>query len=592
LAEFQNPQQEPGTERRLLLVFALTFLAIILFQPLLKKYGPQPPEPKPEASQPQNPQTQQTQAQPPAAAGTAATATRSSIPKGAAAAQASKQASSESETVIENDLYRIVFTNRGGQVKSWVLKKYKDRPDGNPLELVNNVAAEKYGYPLSLWLYDESLRSTVNSALYVASSTSSRAPAEVTFEYSDGDVTVHKTYKFDHSYVVETQTSVKLKGAVVTAFPMWPAGFGDQTNGPAYAAGQIAYQYDSKVERLAVKKIGSGATLPGPLHWAGIEDQYFAAVFIPQDSQSAALVTLRNTIEIPHDASDRNNKQLDKVEVLGAGVGSLKGPTANRLYVGPKALEDLEKVQVPGLTGAEPDLRAIVDFGWLGVIARPLFLWLKWTHEHVVRNWGWAIVIQTLIINLALLPLRLSQMKSMLKMQRVAPQIKAIQEKYKKYSLRDPRKAEMNQEVSALYKKEGVNPAGGCLPLVIQMPFLFAYYRMLGVAIDLRHAGWGWVHDLSAPDPHYILPIAIVVTMFFMQRLTPQAGMDPTQQKMMNIMMPVMLGYISLNLASGLCLYWSMGNLIGLVQQAVMNRTALGREMREMMEKRARKKDK
>ncbi len=592
MAEFQNPQQEPGTERRLLLVFALTFLAIILFQPLLKKYGPQPPEPKPEASQPQNPQTQQTQAQPPAAAGTAATATRSSIPKGAAAAQASKQASSESETVIENDLYRIVFTNRGGQVKSWVLKKYKDRPDGNPLELVNNVAAEKYGYPLSLWLYDESLRSTVNSALYVASSTSSRAPAEVTFEYSDGDVTVHKTYKFDHSYVVETQTSVKLKGAVVTAFPMWPAGFGDQTNGPAYAAGQIAYQYDSKVERLAVKKIGSGATLPGPLHWAGIEDQYFAAVFIPQDSQSAALVTLRNTIEIPHDASDRNNKQLDKVEVLGAGVGSLKGPTANRLYVGPKALEDLEKVQVPGLTGAEPDLRAIVDFGWLGVIARPLFLWLKWTHEHVVRNWGWAIVIQTLIINLALLPLRLSQMKSMLKMQRVAPQIKAIQEKYKKYSLRDPRKAEMNQEVSALYKKEGVNPAGGCLPLVIQMPFLFAYYRMLGVAIDLRHAGWGWVHDLSAPDPHYILPIAIVVTMFFMQRLTPQAGMDPTQQKMMNIMMPVMLGYISLNLASGLCLYWSMGNLIGLVQQAVMNRTALGREMREMMEKRARKKDK
>ncbi len=519
-------------------------------------------------------------------------ATRSATPKGAAAAPATKQASDESETVIENDLYRIVFTNRGGQVKSWVLKNYKDRPDGNPLELVNKVAAEKYGYPLSLWLYDESLRTKVNSALYVATSTSSRAPGEITFEYSDGDVTVHKAYKFDHSYVVEMQTSVELKSAAVMAFPMWPAGFGDQTNGPSYAASQTAYQYDNKVERLAIKKISSGGTLPGPLHWAGIEDQYFAAVFIPQDPPNAALVTLRNTIEIPHDASDRNNKQMDKVEVLGAAVGNLKGPTADRLYVGPKALEDLERVQVPGITGAEPDLRAIVDFGWLGLIARPLFLWLKWTHDHIVRNWGWAIIIQTLIINLALLPLRLSQMKSMLKMQRVAPQIKAIQEKYKKYSLRDPRKAEMNQEVSALYKKEGVNPAGGCLPLVIQMPFLFAYYRMLGVAIDLRHANWGWVHDLSAPDPWHILPIAIVVTMFFMQRMTPQAGMDPTQQKMMNILMPVMLGYISLNLAAGLCLYWSMGNLIGLVQQAVMNRTALGREMREMMEKRARKKDK
>ena len=590
MAEFQNPQQEPGTERRLLLVFALTFLVIMLFQPLLKKYGPQPPAPKPQASQPQNPQTTQPQAPPPAAAGMAAT--RSATPKGAAAAPATKQASDESETVIENDLYRIVFTNRGGQVKSWVLKNYKDRPDGNPLELVNKVAAEKYGYPLSLWLYDESLRTKVNSALYVATSTSSRAPGEITFEYSDGDVTVHKAYKFDHSYVVEMQTSVELKSAAVMAFPMWPAGFGDQTNGPSYAASQTAYQYDNKVERLAIKKISSGGTLPGPLHWAGIEDQYFAAVFIPQDPPNAALVTLRNTIEIPHDASDRNNKQMDKVEVLGAAVGNLKGPTADRLYVGPKALEDLERVQVPGITGAEPDLRAIVDFGWLGLIARPLFLWLKWTHDHIVRNWGWAIIIQTLIINLALLPLRLSQMKSMLKMQRVAPQIKAIQEKYKKYSLRDPRKAEMNQEVSALYKKEGVNPAGGCLPLVIQMPFLFAYYRMLGVAIDLRHANWGWVHDLSAPDPWHILPIAIVVTMFFMQRMTPQAGMDPTQQKMMNILMPVMLGYISLNLAAGLCLYWSMGNLIGLVQQAVMNRTALGREMREMMEKRARKKDK
>jgi len=591
LAEFQNPQQEPGTERRLLLVFALTFLVIMLFQPLMKKYGPQPPAPKPEASQTQNPPTVQPQAQAPPAAGIAAPS-RSSTSKGAAAAPATKQASSESETVIENDLYRIVFTNRGGQVKSWVLKKYKDKPDGNLLELVNKVSAEKYGYPLSLWLYDESLRNKVNSALYVATSTNSQAPAEITFEYSDGDVTVHKAYRFDHSYVVEIQTSVELKGASVTTFPIWPAGFGDQTKGPDYAASQIAYQYDNKVERLAIKKISSGGTSPGPLHWAGIEDQYFAAVFIPQDPLNAALVTQRNTIEIPHDPSDRNNKQMDKVEVLGAAVGNMKGPTSDRLYVGPKALVELEKVQVPGITGAEPDLRAIVDFGWLGVIARPLFLWLKWTHDHVVGNWGWAIVIQTLIINLALLPLRLSQMKSMLKMQRVAPQIKAIQEKYKKYSLRDPRKAEMNQEVSALYKKEGVNPAGGCLPLIIQMPFLFAYYRMLGVAIDLRHAPWGWVKDLSSPDPFYALPIAIVVTMFFMQRLTPQAGMDPTQQKMMNIMMPVMLGYISINLAAGLCLYWSMGNLIGIVQQSVMNRTALGREMREMMEKRARKKEK
>lgn len=310
---------------------------------------------------------------------------------------------------------------------------------------------------------------------------------------------------------------------------------------------------------------------------------------MPQDPQNATMVTLRNSIEIPHSASD---KQMDKVDVLGAAVGNLRGPTMARLYVGPKALADLEAVSVPGITGAEPDLRAIIDFGWLGIIARPLFLWLKWMYLHIVANWGWAILLQTLVINLALLPLRLSQMKSMLKMQRVAPQIKSIQEKYKKYSLRDPKKAAMNEEISALYKKEGVNPAGGCLPLLIQTPFLFAYYRMLNVAMDLRHAPWLWIHDLSAPDPIYILPITIVVTMFFMQRMTPQAGMDPTQQKMMNFMMPAMLGYISFTLPAGLSLYWAMGQVIGIAQQAALNRTSLGKEMREMMAKRARKKDK
>jgi len=592
LAEFNNPQQEPGMERKLLLVFALTFLVIMLFQPLLKKYGPQPPA-KPESSQaPVQNQAQLPAQLPPQLPTKPATANRAAGVKAAAAASVPLQAASESETVIENDDYRIVFTNRGGRVRSWVLKKYTD-DKGGALELVNAAAAEKYGYPLTLWSYDETLRNKLNSALYVATSTGATAPAEIKFAYDDGDLSVQKNYKFERdSYVVGVRTAVEVKGAQVTAFPMWPAGFGGDTTGPQYASAQVVYQYDDKIERLAIKKISGGATLQGPFHWAGVSDQYFAAVFLPQDPRNAAMVTLHNAIEIPHNPSDANNKQMDKVDVLGAAVGSLKGATDARLYVGPKALSDLESVAVPGITGAEPDLRAIIDFGWLGIIARPLFLWLKWMYNHIVANWGWAILLQTLVINLALLPLRLSQMKSMLKMQRVAPQIKSIQEKYKKYSLRDPRKAEMNQEISALYKKEGVNPAGGCLPLLIQMPFLFAYYRMLNVAMDLRHAPWMWIHDLSAPDPWHILPVAIIVTMLVMQRMTPQAGMDPAQQKMMNIMMPGMLGLMSWNLPAGLGLYWSAGQLIGIVQQAVMNRTSLGREMRAMMEKRARKKEK
>jgi len=595
-------------ERRLLVVFALTFLIIMLFQPLLKKYGPQPPA-KPENAQTAPAQNQaQTPSQTPTQLPTAPVASgkKNAAPETGQAPPL--QATSESETVIENDVYRIAFTNRGGRVKSWVLKKYTD-DKGGPLELVNAVASEKHGYPLTLWTYDAGLRDKVNSALYVRTTASPApadsgragtpvAPQDLKFAYSDGDVSVEKSYTFDRdSYVVGVKTAVYVKGAQATAFPMWPAGFGDQTNGAQYATSQMAYQYGHTVERLSTSswtilpsiKVIGGATIPGPFHWAGVSDQYFAAVFLPRDPDNAAMVTLRSAIEIPHGG---DSKQMDKVEVLGAAVGSLKGVTEARIYVGPKALADLQSVAVPGITGAEPDLRAIVDFGWLGIIARPLFLWLKWMHGHVVANWGWAILLQTLVINVALLPLRLTQMKSMLKMQRVAPQIKAIQEKYKKYSLRDPKKAEMNVEISALYKAEGVNPAGGCLPLLIQMPFFFAYYRMLNVAMDLRHAPWLWVHDLSAPDPLHILPIAIIITMLVMQRMTPQAGMDPAQQKMMNIMMPGMFGLMSWNLAAGLGLYWCAGQLIGIVQQAALNRTSLGREMREMMAKRARKKEK
>ena len=579
MPEFPNPQQDPGMERRLLLVFVLTFLVILASQPLLKKYLPQPATPAPQ-TQAQNP--------PQPAAVSPATA-----PSPAPATNASKQATGEAETVIENDLYRITFTNRGGQVKSWILKKYDD-DQGKPLELVNRTAAEKYGYPLSLWTWDEAQRNKLNSALYVPSGSGTlTAPAAITFEYADPDMEVRKTFRFDQTYVVRVETSVAVKGAYIAALPMWPSGFGDETSAASYAAATIAYQANSDVERLAAKKVSSGNTIKGPVNWGGITDQYFAAVFMPEDAQNAALVALHDAIDIPKDLAKPNPQDTYKVDVLGAAMGSLKGPSVGRLFVGPKVLSVLESIPVTGMgQNVDADLRQLVDFGWLGVISRPLFVWLRWTYQTMVHNWGWAIAIQTLIINLALLPLRISQMKSALKMQKVAPQIKSIQEKYKKYSMRDPRKQEMNQEVAALYKQEGVNPVGGCLPLIIQMPFLFAYYRMLGVAIDLRHAPWLWIRDLSSPDPWHLLPIAIIITMFLTQRMTPQAGMDPSQQKMMNFMMPVMLGVISWNLAAGLCLYWSEGNLIAMVQQTVMNKTALGREMRELMEKRARKKDK
>jgi len=589
LAEFKNPQQEPGTERRLLLVLVLTFLGFIVFQGLLKKYVPQPPAP-------------QTQNQPaPAKPAPASSAPAPSAPLAAMANTVAKQASSETETVIENDLYRITFTNRGAQVKSWILKKFDNDAQNGLLDLVNPAAAQKFGYPLSVWTYDEAVRNRLNSALYVASNEGQlTAPAQITFEYADQDVVVRKTFHFDHTYVLNVETSVTYKGSEIFAAPAWPSGFGDEVSPASYAAARVDYHSDASTDRTAlvfpnfvlrlpVKSTRDGNTVTGPFEWGGTGDQYFAAIFIPDDPTLAAMVTLNKPMDAPQKPG---SNETSKVDVLGAAVGNLRGSTTERMYVGPKELAVLDAVRIPTIHNDNPDLRGTVDFGWWGILARPLFLWLKWTYKHIVPNWGWAIVLQTLIISILLLPLRITQMKSMLKMQRIGPQIKAIQEKYKKYSLRDPRKAAMNEEISGLYKKEGVNPAGGCLPLLIQFPFLIAYYRMLGVALDLRHAHWLWITDLSARDPLFLLPIIMVISMFAMQRMTPQTGMDPAQQKMMMWMMPLFMGFIFFNLQAGLNLYYAESNLISIGQQAIMNRTKLGREMREMLEKRARKKDK
>ena len=579
-----------------MLVFLVAFILMLALLPLQKKYFPQQVAPQ-QPAQPAQPQPAPTPA-----VSTAAPAVVTP------ARAVTRQAASETETVIENDLYRITFTNRGAQVKSWILKKFDNDAQNGPLDLVNAAAAEKYGYPLSLWTYDETLRNKLSSALYVASHEGKlTSPATITFEYADQDVSVRKTFSFDATYIVNVETSVTSKGSAVAALPAWPSGFGSQTTPAFYAAGLIDYQFNKDIERLPIRcgftifskctDISGGKTIPGPFHWAGPADLYFAAVFIPNDPNAAAMVTLRNSMSVARDPQKSDSKEVVNVDVLGAAVGNLHGPTAERVFVGPKELEVLQKISVPGVSGADNDLNGLVDFGWWGIIAKPLFVWLKWTHNHIFSGWssgwGWAIILQTLIISLALLPLRITQMKSMLKMQRVAPQIKAIQEKYKKYSLRDPRKAPMNEEISALYKKEGVNPAGGCLPMLIQFPFLIAYYRMLGAALDLRHAHWLWIHDLSAAEPFpYVLPILMVVSMLVVSKMTPQAGMDPAQQRMMTLMMPLMMGFIFFRLAAGLNLYYAEANLISIAQQAVMNRTSLGREMREIMAKRARKKDK
>jgi YidC/Oxa1 family membrane protein insertase len=494
------------------------------------------------------------------------------------------QAADATETVVENELYRITFTNRGAQVKSWVLKKYKADDEKTPLDLVNQAAAPKFGLPLSLFTYDKDLKNQLNSALYVPSATGTlAAPATLSFEYSSGGLVVQKTFRFDSSYVVHADVTVTRNGAPITALLQWPSGLGDQANVQEYARSSFNQLESGKATQVAAKKVAGGETLHGSFDYAGVSDMYFAAVFMPDVPADTSVVTLHDTLGIPRTGG--HSDQTDQVAILGAAVGTSGEGVHTHIFAGPKLLDLLESVH----TASGATLEPVVSFGWWSWIAKPMLLVLRFFVDHGIRNWGWAILALTLILNVAMLPTRFMMMKSQIKMQRIQPMMDAIKAKYAKYKTTDPRRQEMNKEMFDLQRKEGVNMFGGCLPMLLQYPLLIGFYEMLEYAIELRQAHWLWLPDLSAPDPSHVLPVFFVVSMFLSQFFTPSPGMDQAQQRMMAFMMPAFFGFMVWNMGSGVALYWAGSNLLGVGLQLAMNRTGMGREMRAMAAKRAAK---
>jgi YidC/Oxa1 family membrane protein insertase len=538
----------------------------------------------------------ESQSAPAAAAAPAAQSSSAADPAKAANAQPVVQATAASTTVIENELYRITFSNKGGQVTSWILKKkpgggvFKD-DKGQPLDIVHQQAAQRDGYPLSLYTADPALTATLAKALYVPSATGQlAAPATLTFKYSAGDLTVTKTFSFDETYVLHADVEVTQNGQPVRAYLMWPGGFGDQDDSTGYASAQIDTSIDGKTAHLSQKKVNSGSTTAGPIAWAGSSDAFFAAVFLPDSPDSAVLASTKNEIDVSktiHKSSFSMSKGAINVPVLGAGIADTSGHTLTRVFVGPKAISVLKAIKA---SNNGPSLESLLDFGFFGVIGKYLFITLQYIHSAGVSNWGWAIILLTVLINILMLPFRIKTMQNGLKMQRIQPQMNAIKEKYKKYKATDPKKAEMNAEIMQLQKDNGVNMFGGCIPTLITLPLLYAFYGMLPRVVELRHAHWLWIPDLQAPDPWHILPIVMVLSQFLVQWYTPSPGVDPSQQKMMAFTMPAISGWFTWYYGAGLALYWAVGNFIGIIQQAVMNRTSLGKEMREVAAKRARRK--
>jgi YidC/Oxa1 family membrane protein insertase len=294
------------------------------------------------------------------------------------------------------------------------------------------------------------------------------------------------------------------------------------------------------------------------MRFAGVEDQYFIAASLPSFSRGPQSVRVDYqpiTLPVPADAQNRTRA------LVGYSVRT-SGPAAVAFYVGPKDLEALRAV--------DPELTSAIDFGMFRFLVVPLLQALK-TINRFVGNYGWSIVGLTIFINLLIFPLRHRSMVSMRKMQAVQPEVKAIQDRYAKYKITDPERQKMNQEMMALYKQRGVNPASGCVPMLLTMPVLFAFYAMLSASIELRGAPFfGWLHDLSLKDPYYITPILMGATMFWQQRMMPSTA-DPVQQKMFMIM-PIMFTVMFVAAPSGLVVYWLVSNLLAIGQQYVTNR--------------------
>ncbi len=586
----------------------MAFMLLVLAAFLGYQYFFAKPKPEPQANQPAQSQTSAPAAQ--VAPGTSQPVAASANSTAAAAPQIS--ATIESDTTVENELFKIVLTNRGAQVKHWILKKYFDS-SGKPLDLVQQQAAQHVdaadhlGLPLSLFAYDSALTTELNQALYQVTVSGVQptatglvvAPATISFHYASSGLDVVKTLRFDSTYVVSVDAQVKQNGAPVRALVAWPAGLGDMEElDPAFATKSLpptpsffAWSVAGKQDSLAGAKVSGHNTLDQPYQYAAVMDLYFAAAFLPDAPDRTTLVTLHNAVDRANDPGNPGSKKTPD-DVLGLAVGDTSGDTHLRLFAGPKATELLSSVHAMGPDGKPdgPSLDSLIQYGWMTVIAKPLYVILRFMVRVGISNWGWAIIVFTVLFNLLLLPTRFMMTKSSLKMMRIQPKVDAIKKRYANLKMNDPKRSEMNTEMMALYKTEGVNMYGGCLPMLFQMPLFFAYFRMLQNAVELRQAHWLWLPDLSQPDPTYILPIVVIVTMFLTQYITPSPGMDPTQRRMMAFMTPIFFGYILLHYPSGLALYWGTGNIMMLAMQIGINRSHWGKEMHEIAARRAAKK--
>jgi YidC/Oxa1 family membrane protein insertase len=459
----------------------------------------------------------------------------------------------EKVIAVESDLLKILITNRGGQIKSWQLKRYLE-PDGSMVEMVGKNTGPHSSFALLSWSHDRE----ANSGIYRTKPqqlllSESQPKGTLVMQHTTGsglELTKSLTFHND-DYKVDIETRVRnlsRREQTVSFDLLW--GPGIRGRGEKEKKEQALKPVMTVVNGRRIQdkweKMEGAVEHEGAVSWTAVHDNYFCAALIPLEKGGYSRVE-RLKEAGPVVSLVFPEKKLPPGESISQSYAA---------FIGPKEIDRLTRLGF--------GMREVIDLGWFDFLARPALFFLKYTFNYV-KNYGLAIIVLTVLMRIILFPLTYKSFKSMQEMQRLQPKINTLRERFKDDSKR------MNQELMELYRKHNLNPLGGCLPMVLQIPIFIALYNALINSVELWRAPliW-WIKDLSAKDPYYVLPILMGASWVIQQIMTPTVG-DPRQAKMM-LMMPVIFTFMFLNFPSGLVLYFLVSNLLGIGQQYLMNR--------------------
>jgi YidC/Oxa1 family membrane protein insertase len=544
-------------EKRVILAIALSALVFFVFSYYQQKYMPEQRKLQPVTQTPIQDKEEQAKAD---VSKTAEAPTHTASP--ILAADDTKAAAQTIE--VSGSLYRAIVDNRGGVLTSWKLNDYWSKKENFEM-IAEGRSRDARSFLGSMIFPDAGVTALANNEFYQVSveggsgNAPYAAPVTIVMKLRRGDLNIEKRFQFKKdNYVVDLSMICEKGGKGLDGRFFLGEDLGPEREHFTSSAKLSAVYYsEEKTNRESPPKDENEIKkIYGDVRWVGLDMQYFTIIAIPDRTLPY--------FDIQKHSINANDKDA-KRDLIRTTTPVANGSLKYQLYLGPKKQANLKAID-------SADIAGVIDYGTFKILVKPLLASLRWIHQYA-HNYGLSICILTFILSLLLFPLRLKQMVSMKKMQVVQPKMKAIQEKYKRYNKTDPKRAEMNQEVMALYKEHGVNPLGGCIPMLPQLPLLWAFYSLLANSIELRQAPFfGWIHDLSVADPIYVLPIVMGITMFISQKMTPMApGTDPTQAKMMMVM-PVVFTFMFLNVSSGLNLYFLCSNIFQIAFQKIAER--------------------